>query len=86
VENARIEYPTLAAIARDMLDVTASTVPSESAFSTSGRIINDHRTRLAGSTVEALLCFQNWLRTAGSSYLDIISIDSLDSRSNDLYQ
>ncbi|XP_066338653.1 uncharacterized protein [Miscanthus floridulus] len=69
------KYPTLAAMARDILAVTASTVPSESAFSTSGRIINDHRTRLAGSTVEALLCFQDWLRTAGSSYLDIISID-----------
>nr|AWA44754.1 putative transposase [Saccharum officinarum] len=63
VENARIEYPTLAAIARDMLDVTASTVPSESAFSTSGRIINDHRTRLAGSTgVVAGLLVQNALK------------------------
>jgi hypothetical protein len=62
------KYPTLAAIARDILAVTASTVPSESAFSTSGRIINDHRTRLAGSTVEALLCFQDWLRAAGMQY------------------
>jgi hypothetical protein len=79
------KYPTLAAMARDILTVTASTVPSESAFSTNGRIINDHWTRLAGSMVEALLCFQDWLRAAGSSYLDIISIDSLDS-SNDLYQ
>jgi hypothetical protein len=59
------KYPTLAAIAHDILVVTASTVPSESPFSTGGRIINDHRTRLAGNTVEALLCFQDWLRTAG---------------------
>ncbi|XP_021314613.1 zinc finger BED domain-containing protein RICESLEEPER 2 [Sorghum bicolor] len=80
------KYPTLAAMARDILAVTASTVPSESAFSTGGRIINDHRTRLAGSTVEALLCFQDWLRAAGSSYLDIISIDNFDSSSNELYQ
>jgi hypothetical protein len=79
------KYPTFAAMTRDILTDTASTVPSESAFSTNGRIINDHWTRLAGSMVEALLCFQDWLRAAGSSYLDIISIDSLDS-SNDLYQ
>jgi hypothetical protein len=79
------KYPTFAAMTRDILTDTASTVPSESAFSTNGRIINDHWTRLAGSMVEALLCFQDWFRAAGSSYLDIISIDSLDS-SNDLYQ
>jgi hypothetical protein len=59
------KYPTLAAIAHDILVVTASTVPYESPFSTGGRIINDHITRLAGNTVEALLCFQDWLRTAG---------------------
>jgi hypothetical protein len=59
------KYRTLAAMARDILAVTASTVPSESAFSTGGHIINDHRTRLASSTVEALLCFQDWLRAAG---------------------
>ncbi|CAO2193193.1 unnamed protein product [Urochloa humidicola] len=63
-------------MARDVLAAPASTVASEFAFSTSGRIINDHRTRLSGNTVEALICFQDWLREAGESYLDIINISS----------
>jgi hypothetical protein len=52
-------------MARDLLVVPASTVASESAFSTSERIVNDHRTRLARDTVEALICFQDWLQSAG---------------------
>ncbi|CAO2185199.1 unnamed protein product [Urochloa humidicola] len=70
------KYPILARMARDVLAAPASTVASEFAFSTSGRIINDHRTRLSGNTVEALICFQDWLREAGESYLDIINISS----------
>jgi len=71
------KYPILACMARDVLAVTASTVAAESAFSTGGRIITGHRTRLSGNTIEALICFQDWLREAGASYLDIIRIDSL---------
>jgi len=71
------KYPILASMARDVLAVTASTVAAESAFSTGGGIVTDHRTRLSSNTVEALICFQNWLREAGASYLDIIRIDSL---------
>jgi hypothetical protein len=64
-----MKYPILSRMARDVLAAPASTVASESAFSTSGRIINDHRTRLSGSTVEALICFQDWLREAGNIFL-----------------
>ncbi|GAA0140907.1 hypothetical protein LIER_35302 [Lithospermum erythrorhizon] len=42
---------------------TVSTVASEAAFSTSGRIIDPYRSRLAPLTIEALICTQNWLRT-----------------------
>jgi hypothetical protein len=62
------QYPVVACMARDLLAVPASTVASESAFSTSERIINDHRTRLARDTVEALICFQDWLRSAGDCF------------------
>ncbi|CAN6170814.1 unnamed protein product, partial [Urochloa humidicola] len=78
------QYPIVSRMARDVLAAPASTVASESAFSTSGRIINDHRTRLSGNTIEALICFQDWLREAGSSYLDIINISSLNSVIEDL--
>uniref|UniRef100_A0A2N9G9L2 HAT C-terminal dimerisation domain-containing protein n=1 Tax=Fagus sylvatica TaxID=28930 RepID=A0A2N9G9L2_FAGSY len=36
-------------------------VCSESAFSTSGRLLSPHRSKLHPKTVEALMCAQNWL-------------------------
>jgi len=47
-------------IARDVLAIPVTTVASESVFSTSGRIISPHRSRLAPSMVEALMCMQAW--------------------------
>ena len=41
-----VKYSTLQALARDMLAIPVSTVASESAFSTSGRVISSHRSRL----------------------------------------
>jgi hypothetical protein len=61
--------PILSRMARDVFAVTASTVASESAFSTSGRIVSDYRNRLSSNTIEALICFQNWIREAGNMLL-----------------
>ncbi|XP_050217651.2 zinc finger BED domain-containing protein DAYSLEEPER-like [Mercurialis annua] len=55
------KYPTLQMIARDILAIPVSTVASESAFSTSGRFVTPHRSRLHPNTLEALMCAQNWL-------------------------
>lgn len=55
-------YPTLAKIARDVLAIPASTVSSESAFSTSGRVIDQYRSSLGPTTVEALVCAGDWLK------------------------
>ncbi|OMO58912.1 putative Zinc finger, BED-type [Corchorus capsularis] len=56
-----IRYPTLQKIAKDILAIPVSTVASESAFSTSGRVVSPHRSRLHPNTLEALMCSQNWL-------------------------
>ena len=53
------KYPTLHAIARDILAIQVSTVASESAFSTSGRFLSSHRSRLHPKTLEVLMCAQN---------------------------
>ena len=55
-------YPVLAHLARDVLAIPISTVASESAFSTSGRILDDFRTSLTPFMLEALICSQDWLR------------------------
>ncbi|KAK3136097.1 hypothetical protein QOZ80_5BG0428050 [Eleusine coracana subsp. coracana] len=54
-----LEFPVLSRIARDILVVPASTVASESAFSTGGRVISDFRSHLKPETVEALICLQD---------------------------
>jgi hypothetical protein len=56
-------YPILGNMARDVLAVPASTVASESAFSACGRVITDHRSSLAPETVEALMCYGDWIRS-----------------------
>ena len=55
-----IKYPTLQLIAHDILPIPVTTVASESAFSTSGRILSPHRSRLAPKMVEAIMCMQAW--------------------------
>lgn len=58
------KYPTLQLMARDFLVVPASSVASESAFSSSGRLVSPHRNRLHPKTIEALMCAQSWLWAA----------------------
>jgi hypothetical protein len=59
---AGTRYPTLRRIARDIFAIPITTVASESAFSTSGRVLSEHRSRLTSQMLEALMCSQNWIR------------------------
>ena len=56
------KYGTLSLIAKDVLAIPMSTVASESAFSTSGRILDSFRSSLSPKTLEALVCTQSWLK------------------------
>ncbi|CAK8538506.1 unnamed protein product [Lathyrus sativus] len=57
------KYHVLSRIARDILAIPVSTVSSESAFSTGGRVLDSFRSSLNPSTVEALICTQNWIKS-----------------------
>jgi hypothetical protein len=59
---AGTRYPTLRLIARDIFAIPITTVASESAFSTSGRVLSEHRSRLTSQMLEALMCSQDWIR------------------------
>ncbi|MDV3191305.1 MAG: hAT family dimerization domain-containing protein, partial [Candidatus Phytoplasma australasiaticum] len=56
------KYKTLSLIAKDILAIPVSSVASESAFSTSGRILDPFRSSLSPKMVEALVCTQSWLK------------------------
>jgi hypothetical protein len=59
---AGTRYPTLRRIARDIYAIPVTTVASESAFSTGGRVLSEHRSRLTSKMLEALMCSQDWIR------------------------
>ena len=56
------KYRLLSEVARDVLAIPLSTVASESAFSTGGRVLDPFRSSLLLNTIEMLICTQNWLR------------------------
>lgn len=59
-------FPYLSAMAKDIVAVPISTVASESAFSTGGRVLSDFRSSLNPESVEALICAQDWLYPRGA--------------------
>ena len=56
-----LKYPALQRIARDILAIPNTIVASDSVFSTSGRLLSPHRSRLHPNIIEAMMCAQNWL-------------------------
>ncbi|KAH9801502.1 hypothetical protein KPL71_001060 [Citrus sinensis] len=55
------QYPILGELAKDILAIPVSIVAFESAFSTGGRFLSPHRSRLHPNTLESLMCAQNWI-------------------------
>ena len=60
-------YRILSQVACDVLAIPVSTIASEFAFSTWGRVLDPFCSSLSPNTVEALICTQNWLRSNDST-------------------
>ena len=71
-------YPILAQMARDVLAIPVSTVASECAFSTGGRVLDPFRSSLSPKKVEALVCAQDWLRRSLEPVDDEEELEDLD--------
>ena len=52
------------------MGIQISTVASESAISTSRRVLTDYRANLSNVIVEALLCTQDWVRNSRKPIID----------------
>lgn len=55
-------FPVLSRLARDVLAVPISAVPSEFAFSTGGRVLDKFRSSLTPFMLQALIRTQDWMR------------------------
>ena len=55
-----VRFPVLSILARDILTIPVSTVSLKSAFSTTGRIIEERKTSLTPEMVEMLICLKDW--------------------------
>ncbi|KAI4379490.1 hypothetical protein MLD38_005780 [Melastoma candidum] len=69
-----IKYPTLSKMARDILSIPVSTVPSELVFDLTNREMDRYKCTLRPETMEALLCAKDWLQ-CGSTPISNTHVD-----------
>jgi hypothetical protein len=71
-------YPVLSKLAKDILAIPCSTVPSENAFSLGSRVVDPFRASLTPKMVEALVCSSDWLRADPPNFYKDPTEDELE--------
>ena len=60
-KHNQFRYHELAAMARDILSISVSTVASKSAFSVGGKVLDQYCSSLKPDIVEVIICSKDWL-------------------------
>ncbi|XP_076913513.1 zinc finger BED domain-containing protein RICESLEEPER 1-like [Bidens hawaiensis] len=79
------KYPIVAKMAKDILAIPVSSVASESAFSTGGRVVEPYRSSLTPSIVEALICTGDWIGTSSKKIINESPTD-FDAIGKEIYE
>ncbi|XP_076926020.1 zinc finger BED domain-containing protein RICESLEEPER 1-like [Bidens hawaiensis] len=69
-KSSSSKYLIVAKMAKDILAIPVSSVASESAFSTGGRVVEPYRSSLTHSLVEALICTGDWIGTSSKKIIN----------------
>ncbi|KAH0634645.1 hypothetical protein KY290_038111 [Solanum tuberosum] len=77
-------FSLLSEMARDVLAIPISSVASECAFSTGGRILDSFRSSLTPKLVQALVCLQDWFRSEPQPISMEEDLDFLEQLEEDL--
>ena len=64
---------------RDILVVSVTTIPSKSAFSTGGCILDPFHSSLILKMVEGLICLRNWLSSTNELIIVKVYIDEAET-------
>ena len=75
-------YPILSVLAKDIMIVSVSTVSSESAFSLTGRLIEERRRSLTSEHVEMLSLIKDWEQAARRQQHDVENRDLEEKMAN----
>ena len=72
------QYHVLSRVTQHVLAILVSTMASESAFSTIGRVLDPFQSSLSPLMVEALICGQNWLRPSSAPIYLCAAMDDVE--------
>ncbi|KAM3252433.1 hypothetical protein P3L10_006503 [Capsicum annuum] len=78
------KFSILAEMARDVLAILISSVASESAFCTGGRILDSFRSSLTPKLVQTLVCLQYWIQSESQLVSIEEDIDFLEKLEQEL--
>ncbi|KAE8816976.1 hypothetical protein D1007_05528 [Hordeum vulgare] len=62
-------YPIIAKMGKKFLTIPATSVSSESTFSTGGRVLDDYRSSLRPTMVEALVCASSFIKGSKENHI-----------------